>query len=118
MRTGACDVPSFTRVGSTSWLTSGVAADFVGGRNISPPAVLACHLGGHALIGVECRRVPRWRTREHTPQLPVMRTHGWSHQGRKWCLPTVRGKHISSSFLRYARRFLLARIHDAQRRHG
>src|SRR5262245_41205121 len=37
MRTGAYDVPFFTRAGSTSWLPSGVAADFVGDRTISPP---------------------------------------------------------------------------------
>jgi hypothetical protein len=37
MKTGASDNPSFTEVGSTSWTTSGVAADIFGDCDISPP---------------------------------------------------------------------------------
>jgi hypothetical protein len=37
MKTGAWDIPSFTKIGSASWVTPVVAADVDGDCDISPP---------------------------------------------------------------------------------
>lgn len=44
-------------------------------------------LGGHSLIGIECRRTARSWARERTPHLVVVCTPGCAHQRRTWCVP-------------------------------